>query len=72
MHSLDTALDLENAITDRYTGKYFMEQMHGMSDATGIDIKVYFLKRKLIYELIYLFIFHLKKLRRIHLIGELT
>lgn len=48
---LDAALDLENVATDKYTGSYFHDQMRGISDSTGID---------------------LKKIRRLHLIGELT
>ena len=48
---LDVALDLENLATDRFTGSYFHDEMKGMADSTGLDIK---------------------KIRRIHLIGELT
>lgn len=48
---LDVALDIEFAMTNKFTGKYFNEQIQGMADATGLEIK---------------------KIRRIHLIGELT
>ncbi|CAF0716468.1 unnamed protein product [Brachionus calyciflorus] len=38
---LDIALDIENSITDKYTGHYFAEEIQGMSDATGIDKKLF-------------------------------
>ena len=38
--SLDLALDLEIAVTDVYTGSYFLEEIQGLADATGIDYKV--------------------------------
>lgn len=38
--SLDLALDLEIAVTDIYTGSYFLEEIQGLADATGIDYKV--------------------------------
>ncbi len=37
---LDVALDLETAITKKYSGSYFYEEMKGMADATGLDEKV--------------------------------
>jgi hypothetical protein len=33
-------LDIENLITERYTGKYFYDEIQGMADATGVDHKV--------------------------------
>ena len=38
--SLDLALDLEIAVTELYTGSYFLEEIKGLADATGIDYKV--------------------------------
>ena len=38
--SLDAALDLEILVTERYTGSYFLEEIKGIADATGIDYKV--------------------------------
>ncbi|KAL3855217.1 hypothetical protein ACJMK2_014437 [Sinanodonta woodiana] len=35
---LDEALDLEIAITRRYTGEYFFEEARGLSDASGVDV----------------------------------
>ncbi len=37
---LDVALDLENLATDRFTGNYFHDEMKGMSDSTGVDLKM--------------------------------
>ena len=37
---LDLALDLEIAVTELYTGSYFLEEIKGLADATGIDYKV--------------------------------
>lgn len=48
---LEGALDLEYEITNRYTGKYFEEEIKGLADASGCSEK---------------------KIRRIHMIGELT
>ncbi len=39
-YRLDVALDLETAITKKYSGSYFYEEMKGMADATGLDEKV--------------------------------
>ena len=38
--SLDLALDLEIPVTELYTGSYFLEEIKGLADATGIDYKV--------------------------------
>ncbi|XP_077989372.1 protein dcd1A-like [Glandiceps talaboti] len=48
---LDIALDLEKAATKPFTPKYFNEEIQGMADAAGVDVK---------------------KIERIHMIGELT
>lgn len=48
---LDAALDLEYYATEPYSGSYFLEEMRGLADATGLP---------------------LEKIRRIHMIGELT
>jgi isopenicillin-N N-acyltransferase like protein len=48
---LDAALDLTFDATDPFTGQYFLDEMRGMADATGLDYK---------------------RIRRIHMIGELT
>jgi hypothetical protein len=37
---LDVALDLEVDITRKYTGKYFFEEAQGLSDGSGVDLKV--------------------------------
>lgn len=37
---LDTGLDLERTFTQQYTGQYFLQEMQGLSDATGIDVKM--------------------------------
>lgn len=37
---MDAALDLEMLVTDSYTGKYFLDQINGMADATGLEAKV--------------------------------
>lgn len=36
---LDAALDLEELATQRYTGKYFFDEIKGMSDGSGVDYK---------------------------------
>lgn len=38
--SLDVALDMELAVTDVYTGRYFLEEIDGISAATGISARV--------------------------------
>jgi hypothetical protein len=38
--SIDVALDLEVDITRKYTGKYFFEEAQGLSDGSGVDLKV--------------------------------
>jgi len=38
--SLDGALDFEVALTGRYTGGYFSEEIRGLADATGLDFMV--------------------------------
>ncbi|XP_077988522.1 protein dcd1A-like [Glandiceps talaboti] len=48
---LEVALDLEAAATKPYTPNHFFEEMQGMADASGVNIK---------------------KIQRIHMIGELT
>lgn len=37
---LEVALDLNIAITKTYTGKYFYEELNGLADASGVDIKI--------------------------------
>jgi hypothetical protein len=37
---LDVALDIESVLTDRFTGPYFHEQIQGMADSTGLEVKV--------------------------------
>jgi hypothetical protein len=44
---LDAALDLEELATTKYSGGYFFEEMQGMADATGIDVKVKIFRIKL-------------------------
>ena len=39
---LDVALDYEIDITDKYSGSYFLEEIKGLADATGLDYKVHF------------------------------
>lgn len=39
---LDVALDYEIDITDKYSGGYFLEEIKGLADATGLDYKVHF------------------------------
>jgi len=34
---LDAALDTELAITEKYSGEYFNEEIKGMADATGLE-----------------------------------
>ena len=43
--SLDVALDLELAVTDIYTGQYFLEEIDGIAAATGISARVSLKKR---------------------------
>ena len=38
---LDVALDIETAITKKFSGSYFYEEMKGMAAATGLDEKVW-------------------------------
>jgi len=41
MHArLDAALDYEIDITTQYSGTYFLEEIKGLADATGLDYKV--------------------------------
>lgn len=37
---LDVALDYEIDITGKYSGSYFLEEIKGLADATGLDYKV--------------------------------
>ena len=37
---MDAALELEELATQKYSGEYFLDEMKGMSDSTGIDLKV--------------------------------
>ncbi|KJE94496.1 hypothetical protein CAOG_05130 [Capsaspora owczarzaki ATCC 30864] len=37
---LDAALDLTFDATNPYTGSYFLDEMHGLADATGLDYKM--------------------------------
>ncbi|XP_077988524.1 protein dcd1A-like [Glandiceps talaboti] len=48
---MDLALDLENLLVEKYTSKYFLDELQGMADATGLDFK---------------------KLKGIHMLGEIT
>ena len=36
---LDVALDLEILATEPYTGDYFLQEIKGLADATGVDYK---------------------------------
>ena len=38
---LDEALDYEIDVTDKYSGSYFLEEIKGLADATGLDYKVH-------------------------------
>ena len=40
-YRLDVALDYEIDITGKYSGSYFLEEIKGLADATGLDYKVY-------------------------------
>ncbi|XP_070541871.1 protein dcd1A-like [Ptychodera flava] len=48
---LDLALDLEILATEKYTGKYFLDELRGLADASGLSEQ---------------------KLKRIHMLGEIT
>lgn len=37
---LDAALDLEILVTERYTGDYFLQEIKGLADSSGVDYKV--------------------------------
>ena len=37
---LDAALDLEYYATEPYSGSYFLEEMRGLADATGLPLEV--------------------------------
>lgn len=37
---LEAALDLEILVTDKYSGPYFLEEIKGLADASGVDYKV--------------------------------
>ena len=37
---LDAALDLEILVTEPYTGDYFLQEIKGLADATGINYRV--------------------------------
>lgn len=37
---LDVALDYEIDVTGKYSGSYFLEEIKGLADATGLDYKV--------------------------------
>jgi len=39
-HRLEAALDLEILATEPFTGDYFLEEIKGLADATGLDYKV--------------------------------
>ena len=38
---LDAALDLEILATEDFTGDYFLQEIRGLADASGVDYKVY-------------------------------
>ena len=39
-YRLEAALDLEILGTEPFTGDYFLEEIKGLADATGLDYKV--------------------------------
>ena len=39
-YRLDVALDYEIDATGKYSGSYFLEEIKGLADATGLDYKV--------------------------------
>ena len=40
LYSLDVALDLEILATEEFTGEYFLEEIKGLADSSGVDYKV--------------------------------
>lgn len=40
LYSLDVALDLEILVTEEFTGDYFLEEIKGLADSSGVDYKV--------------------------------
>ena len=67
--SLDAALDLEILATEWYSGDYFLQEIKGLADASGVDYKVCTMKQLCSC---HLHILCVQKIQRIHMIGELT